>query len=153
IGGHRIADLTAMEAEHLTEVLAELDRPRVKPVLDDLIVRLRHLVDIGLGYLSLDRETRTLSGGESQRIKMVRHLSSSLTEMLYVFDEPSAGLHARDVHRLGELLSALRDRATPCSWSSTIPSSSRAPTGSSISAPREAAAAAGSCSKGLRPTS
>ncbi|MFE9775382.1 ATP-binding cassette domain-containing protein [Streptomyces sp. NPDC005931] len=110
IGGRHIADLTAMEAEHLTDVLAELDLPQVKPVLDDLIGRLRHLVDIGLGYLSPDRETRTLSGGESQRIKMVRHLSSSLTEMLYVFDEPSVGLHARDVYRLRELLVALRDQ-------------------------------------------
>ncbi|MFF3324034.1 ATP-binding cassette domain-containing protein [Streptomyces sp. NPDC002889] len=110
IAGHHIADLTAMEAERLTTVLAELDLPHVKPVLDDLIARLRHLSDIGLGYLSLERETRTLSGGESQRIKMVRHLSSSLTEMLYVFDEPSVGLHPRDVHRLKELLVALRDK-------------------------------------------
>ncbi len=110
IGGHHIADLTAMETQHLAHVLAELDLPRVKPVLDDLTIRLHHLVDIGLGYLSLDRETRTLSGGESQRIKMVRHLSSSLTEMLYVFDEPSVGLHPRDVHRLKELLIALRDK-------------------------------------------
>ncbi|MGW1327904.1 ATP-binding cassette domain-containing protein [Streptomyces antibioticus] len=110
IGGHHIADLTAMEAERLTEVLSGLDLPHVKPVLDDLVARLRHLLDIGLGYLSLDRETRTLSGGESQRIKTVRHLSSSLTEMLYVFDEPSVGLHPRDVHRLKELLLALRDK-------------------------------------------
>ncbi|MFF4315442.1 ATP-binding cassette domain-containing protein [Streptomyces sp. NPDC001507] len=110
ISGHHIANLTAMETEHLAHVLAELDLPRVKPVLDDLTTRLHHLVDIGLGYLSLDRETRTLSGGESQRIKMVRHLSSSLTEMLYVFDEPSVGLHPRDVHRLKELLIALRDK-------------------------------------------
>ncbi|MFJ9968314.1 ATP-binding cassette domain-containing protein [Streptomyces avermitilis] len=110
IAGHHIANLTSMEAERLGVVLAELDLPHVKPVLDDLISRLRHLVDIGLGYVSLDRETRTLSGGESQRIKMVRHLSSSLTEMLYVFDEPSVGLHARDVHRLKELLVELRDK-------------------------------------------
>ncbi|MEV6088227.1 excinuclease ABC subunit UvrA [Streptomyces parvulus] len=110
IGGHHIADLTALEVRHLAQVLAELDLPRVKPVLDDLTTRLRHLADIGLGYLSLDRETRTLSGGESQRIKMVRHLSSNLTEMLYVFDEPSVGLHPRDVHRLKELLVALRDK-------------------------------------------
>lgn len=110
IGGHHIADLTAMEADHLTEILAGLDLPQVGPVLDDLSSRLRHLVGIGLGYLSLDRETRTLSGGESQRIKMVRHLSSNLTEMLYVFDEPSVGLHPRDVHRLKELLVALRDK-------------------------------------------
>ncbi|MEU1458178.1 excinuclease ABC subunit UvrA [Streptomyces avermitilis] len=110
IAGHHIANLTSMEAERLGVVLTELDLPHVKPVLDDLISRLRHLVDIGLGYVSLDRETRTLSGGESQRIKMVRHLSSSLTEMLYVFDEPSVGLHARDVHRLKELLVELRDK-------------------------------------------
>ncbi|MFI1002361.1 ATP-binding cassette domain-containing protein [Streptomyces galbus] len=110
IGGHHIADLTAMEAHHLADVLADVDLPRVKPVLNDVVLRLRHLLDIGLGYLSLDRETRTLSGGESQRIKMVRHLSSSLTEMLYVFDEPSVGLHPRDVHRLKELLIALRDK-------------------------------------------
>ncbi|MET9119027.1 excinuclease ABC subunit UvrA [Streptomyces longwoodensis] len=110
IGGHHIADLTAMEAQHLADVLADLDVPRVKPVLNDVVLRLHHLLDIGLGYLSLDRETRTLSGGESQRIKMVRHLSSSLTEMLYVFDEPSVGLHPRDVHRLKELLIALRDK-------------------------------------------
>ncbi|MEU6068674.1 MULTISPECIES: excinuclease ABC subunit UvrA [Streptomyces] len=110
IAGHHIAELTAMEAGRLATLLADLDLPEVKPVLDDLIARLRHLARIGLGYLSLDRETRTLSGGESQRIKMVRHLSSSLTDMLYVFDEPSVGLHARDVHRLKELLLALRDK-------------------------------------------
>ncbi len=65
---------------------------------------------IGLGYLSLDRETSTLSGGESQRIKMVRHLGNSLTDMMYILDEPSVGLHARDVHRLNELLVKLRDK-------------------------------------------
>ncbi|MFF3695767.1 ATP-binding cassette domain-containing protein [Streptomyces sp. NPDC002221] len=110
IAGHHIADLTSMDVERLGAVLAELDVPQVKPVLKALVSRLRHLVDIGLGYLSLDRETRTLSGGESQRIKMVRHLSSSLTDMLYVFDEPSVGLHARDVHRLRELLLELRNK-------------------------------------------
>jgi excinuclease UvrABC ATPase subunit len=110
IAGHNIADLSAMEAERLAAVLAELDLPQVKPVLDDLVARLQHLVDIGLGYLSLDRETRTLSGGESQRIKLVRRLSSSLTEMVYIFDEPSVGLHPRDVHRLNDLLVELRDK-------------------------------------------
>ena len=67
-------------------------------------------MDIGLGYLSLGRETATLSGGESQRVKMIRHLGNSLTEMLYIFDEPSVGLHARDVARLNELLQKLRDK-------------------------------------------
>ena len=75
-----------------------------------LIERLQHLVDIGLGYLSLSRETATLSGGESQRVKMIRHLGNSLTEMLYILDEPSVGLHARDVARLNGLLRKLRDK-------------------------------------------
>ncbi|MFD0279780.1 ATP-binding cassette domain-containing protein [Kitasatospora sp. NPDC127111] len=110
IAGYPIADLSAMEAEHLAATLAALDLPHVKPVLNDLVARLLHLVDIGLGYLSPDRETRTLSGGESQRIKTVRHLGSSLTEMMYVFDEPSVGLHPRDVHRLKDLLVRLRDK-------------------------------------------
>jgi excinuclease UvrABC ATPase subunit len=75
-----------------------------------LIERLQHLADIGLEYLSLDRETDTLSGGESQRVKMVKHLSGSLVDVMYVFDEPSVGLHPRDVHRLNELLQKLRDK-------------------------------------------
>ncbi len=68
------------------------------------------MIDIGLEYLSLSRETDTLSGGESQRIKMVKHLSSSLVDVIYIFDEPSIGLHPRDVHRLNELLQKLRDK-------------------------------------------
>jgi excinuclease UvrABC ATPase subunit len=75
-----------------------------------LIQRLQYLVDIGLEYLTLNRETDTLSGGESQRVKIVKHLSSSLVDVMYVFDEPSVGLHPRDVHRLNELLQQLRDR-------------------------------------------
>lgn len=73
------------------------------------VERLRNLVDIGLGYLSLDRETATLSGGESQRIKMIRHLGSSLTEMMYIFDEPTTGLHASDVGRLLGIMDRLVD--------------------------------------------
>ncbi|AXB42628.1 ATP-binding cassette domain-containing protein [Amycolatopsis albispora] len=110
IDGYNIADFTAMEAGELVTVLGKLEVPTAKTVLDSLIDRIGNLVAIGLGYLSLDRETTTLSGGESQRIKMVRHLSSSLTEMMYIFDEPSVGLHARDVHRLKELLVKLRDK-------------------------------------------
>ena len=75
-----------------------------------LTERLQHLIDIGLEYLSLNRETDTLSGGESQRVKMVKHLSSSLVDVMYIFDEPSIGLHPRDVHRLNELLQKLRDK-------------------------------------------
>jgi excinuclease UvrABC ATPase subunit len=79
-------------------------------MVEALTRRLQHLVDIGLEYLSLNRETDTLSGGESQRVKIVKHLSSSLMDVMYIFDEPSVGLHPRDVHRLNELLQKLRDR-------------------------------------------
>src|ERR671935_110992 len=84
--------------------------PVAAPMVDSLIERLQHMIDIGLEYLSLNRETDTLSGGESQRIKMVKHLGSSLVDVLYIFDEPSIGLHPRDVHRLNELLQKLRDK-------------------------------------------
>jgi len=83
---------------------------KAAPILKTLIQRLQYLVDIGLEYLTLSRETDTLSGGESQRVKIVKHLSSSLVDVMYVFDEPSVGLHPRDVHRLNELLQQLRDR-------------------------------------------
>ncbi len=110
IDGYNIATLAAMEATELVEVIGSLNAPTGKPVVESLVERLTNLIGIGLGYLSLDRETSTLSGGESQRIKMVRHLNSSLTDMMYIFDEPSIGLHARDVHRLNELLVKLRDK-------------------------------------------
>ncbi|MDX2776063.1 excinuclease ABC subunit UvrA [Streptomyces caniscabiei] len=110
IDGRSIADMAAMEVEALIPVLEAIDDPVVESVVATLVERLRHMVDIGLGYLSLDRETDTLSGGESQRIKMVKHLSSSLVDVTYIFDEPSVGLHPRDVHRLNELLQKLRDK-------------------------------------------
>jgi len=109
VGGYNIAELSAMEAGQLVKVLASLDLPAVAPVIEALTKRVGHLVDIGLGYLSLDRRTDSLSGGESQRIKIVRHLASTLSDMLYVFDEPSIGLHAQDIRRLSNLLAALRD--------------------------------------------
>ncbi len=84
--------------------------PIAQPIVNTLVERLRHLVDIGLEYLNLNRETDTLSGGESQRIKMVKHLSSSLVDVMYIFDEPSVGMHPRDVHRMNELLQKLRDK-------------------------------------------
>jgi excinuclease UvrABC ATPase subunit len=112
VDGRSIADMCALEATELHRVLSRLSdpHPETAPVVAGLLERVGDLVAIGLGYLSLDRATTTLSGGESQRIKMVRHLSSSLTDMMYVFDEPSIGLHARDVHRLNELLLKLRDK-------------------------------------------
>lgn len=110
INGMNIAEMAAMEVSDLVEVVKHIEDAAAGPMVASLVMRLQHLVDIGLGYLSLDRETTTLSGGESQRIKMVKHLNSSLADILYIFDEPSIGLHPRDVHRLNELLQKLRDK-------------------------------------------
>ena len=110
IDGHNIADLSALEVDDLAQLVSQWNLPEVAPLLATLQERLSHLVDIGLGYLSLNRETDTLSGGESQRVKMVKHLNGALVDVLYVFDEPSIGLHPRDVHRLNELLVRLRDQ-------------------------------------------
>ncbi|MEV6929263.1 excinuclease ABC subunit UvrA [Dactylosporangium sp. NPDC051485] len=110
VAGRSIVELAALEATELVEVLRTVEAPVAAPMVESLLDRVGNLVTIGLGYLSLDRETATLSGGESQRIKMVRHLSSALTDMMYVFDEPSIGLHARDVARLNTLLRKLRDK-------------------------------------------
>ncbi|MFB9908791.1 ATP-binding cassette domain-containing protein [Allokutzneria oryzae] len=110
VGGYTIVQLAAMEATDLAVALEELSGDSVAPVLDSLRDRVRRLIGIGLGYLSLDRPTGTLSGGEAQRVKMVRHLNSSLTDMIYVLDEPSVGLHPRDVQRLNDLLFQLRDK-------------------------------------------
>lgn len=110
IAGRNIAELSDMEATELIKFLEGLSDPVAVRLAARLGERLQHLVDIGLGYLSLSRETSTLSGGESQRVKMIRHLGNSLTEMLYILDEPSVGLHARDVVRLNSLLKKLRDK-------------------------------------------
>ena len=110
INGRNIAELSAMEVDELIEVIRAITDPVAAPIVASLIERLQHMIDIGLEYLSLNRETDTLSGGESQRIKMVKHLGSSLVDVMYVFDEPSIGLHPRDVHRLNELLQKLRDK-------------------------------------------
>ncbi len=110
INGRNIAELAAMEVDELIEVIRAIQDPVAAPMVATLVERLQHLIDIGLEYLSLNRETDTLSGGESQRIKMVKHLGSSLVDVMYIFDEPSIGLHPRDVHRLNELLQKLRDK-------------------------------------------
>ena len=110
IAGHNIAELASMEVSQLIGVVQAIKSPEAAPILKTLIQRLQYLVDIGLEYLTLNRETDTLSGGESQRVKIVKHLTSSLVDVMYVFDEPSVGLHPRDVHRLNELLQQLRDR-------------------------------------------
>ncbi|MGK9253284.1 ATP-binding cassette domain-containing protein [Paenibacillus humicus] len=110
INGYNIAELSSIEVGRLIAVIREIDDPAAAPVIKSLSDRLQHLVDIGLDYLTLDRETDTLSGGESQRVKMVKHLSGSLVDVTYIFDEPSVGLHPRDVHRLNGLLQKLRDK-------------------------------------------
>jgi excinuclease UvrABC ATPase subunit len=110
IKGYNIAELAAMEVDDLLAFIRTVDDPAATPVVENIAERLQHMVDIGLEYLSLNRETDTLSGGESQRIKMVKHLGSSLVDVMYVFDEPSIGLHPRDVHRLNDLLRKLRDK-------------------------------------------
>jgi excinuclease UvrABC ATPase subunit len=110
ISGKNIAQLSTMEITSLISLLEKISDPVAAPMVTTLKERLQHLVNIGLDYLSLDRETSTLSGGESQRIKMVKHLSSSLVDVMYIFDEPSVGLHPRDVHRLNDLLRKLRDK-------------------------------------------
>ncbi|MFF3348386.1 ATP-binding cassette domain-containing protein [Streptomyces sp. NPDC002779] len=110
IDGRTIADCTRMQVSDLIPVLKEIDDPVARPIAGAAVAALERIDAIGLGYLSLDRETATLSGGEGQRLKTVRHLGSSLTGMTYIFDEPSVGLHPRDVGRLGELLLRLRDK-------------------------------------------
>ncbi|MCA1226386.1 excinuclease ABC subunit UvrA [Saccharopolyspora sp. 6M] len=110
IGGVSIADACAMQISDLAGWIGGLDEPSVAPLLTSLRGTLESFVEIGLGYLSLDRPAGTLSGGEAQRVKMVRHLGSSLTDVTYVFDEPTTGLHPHDVRRMNDLLLRLRDK-------------------------------------------
>ncbi|MGW5055377.1 ATP-binding cassette domain-containing protein [Actinokineospora sp. NPDC004072] len=110
IAGLNIAECSAMQISDLADFISKLDEPSVAPLLASLRETLDSLVGIGLGYLSLDRESGTLSGGEAQRVKMVRHLGSSLTDVTYVFDEPTIGLHPHDIQRMNELLLLLRDK-------------------------------------------
>ncbi|KUL55701.1 MULTISPECIES: ATP-binding cassette domain-containing protein [Streptomyces] len=110
IGKVNIADACAMEIRDLAEWIRGLDEPSVAPLLAKVRHTLDSFVEIGLGYLSLDRASGTLSGGEAQRIKMIRHLGSSLTDVTYVFDEPTIGLHPHDIQRMNDLLLRLRDK-------------------------------------------
>ncbi|MGW7256943.1 ATP-binding cassette domain-containing protein [Streptomyces sp. NPDC054834] len=105
-----IADACRMEIRDLADWVRALDEPSVAPLLTALQQSLDSFVEIGLGYLSLDRPAGTLSGGEAQRVKMIRHLGSSLTDVTYVFDEPTAGLHPHDIQRMNGLLLRLRDK-------------------------------------------
>lgn len=110
IGGVNIAQCSAMQISELAEFVRGIDDASVAPLLANLRQLLESLVEIGLGYLSLDRPSATLSGGEAQRVKMVRHLGSSLTDVTYVFDEPTVGLHPHDIQRMNDLLLRLRDK-------------------------------------------
>ena len=110
IDGKNIADLCAMQISDLADWIRDLDEPSVAPLLAGLQHLLDSFAEIGLGYLSLDRPAGTLSGGEAQRTKMIRHLGSSLTDVTYVFDEPTIGLHPHDIERMNQLLLQLRDK-------------------------------------------
>jgi excinuclease ABC A subunit len=110
VGGHTLPEVCALDLVSLHALLPTLRDPDIGPIVDEATARVGALIDMGLGYLTLDRETSTLSGGESQRIKMVRHLGSSLVDVMYVFDEPTIGLHPRDVGRMNALLHQLRDK-------------------------------------------
>ncbi|MGM9973583.1 MAG: ATP-binding cassette domain-containing protein [Clostridiaceae bacterium] len=110
VEGYNIAELCDMEFLELREVLKGVTDWRGKTIVDTLVATLTRMIDIGLPYLSMNRETESLSGGEAQRVKLVRFMGSSLTGMTYIFDEPSTGMHPRDVYRMTELLKNLRDK-------------------------------------------
>ncbi|MGJ9424463.1 ATP-binding cassette domain-containing protein [Nesterenkonia halotolerans] len=110
VQGINIAEVCALELSDLADWLRTLDEPGVAPLRNSLLETVEHFVEIGLGYLSLDRPAGTLSGGEAQRVKMIRHLGSALTDITYVFDEPTIGLHPHDIARMNQMLLRLRDK-------------------------------------------
>ena len=110
VAGYSIDELCAMEFTRLVQVLNTITDPRAATIVETLTASLTRMIDIGLPYLSMDRESSTLSGGEAQRLKLVRYMGSSLTGINYIFDEPSTGMHPRDVHRMTRLLQSLRDK-------------------------------------------
>lgn len=110
INGKSIADCTALAIDELLEFIGSLQSNAFAIILTELQKKLQHIVNIGLQYLTLDRRTDTLSGGESQRIKMVRNLGNSLTDLLYIFDEPSIGLHPKDLQSIAAIIKQLRDK-------------------------------------------
>lgn len=110
VHGYSIAELCDMEFSELYMVMKEIEAPAVSTIVESMTATLERMIDIGLPYLNLNRETTSLSGGEAQRLKLVRYMGSSLTGMTYIFDEPSTGMHPRDVHRMSRLLTSLRDK-------------------------------------------
>ncbi len=110
IAGYNIYEMCEMEFTQLVEVLKKIDDPRATTMIEALVASLTRMIDIGLPYLSMNRESSSLSGGEAQRLKLVRYMGSALNGMTYIFDEPSTGMHPRDVHRMTKLLKSLRDK-------------------------------------------
>ena len=110
VAGYSIDEMCSMEFTKLVQVLNTIRDPRAQSIVDSLTASLTRMIDIGLPYLSMNRESSTLSGGEAQRLKLVRYMGSSLTGMTYIFDEPSTGMHPRDVYRMTRLLQSLRDK-------------------------------------------
>lgn len=110
IDGKNIADYSSMQIDELLKEIYSIKDKVLQPVIDSISERLESLISIGLSYLTLNRDTSTLSGGESQRVKLIKHLGSSLTDMTYIFDEPSVGLHPSDVHKLNKLLKELKEK-------------------------------------------
>ena len=110
VNGKNIAECTDMQINELLDFVGSIHTPKAATIVAELVNRIQHMVSIGLGYLSLSRETSTLSGGESQRIKMVSQLGSSLTDLTYIFDEPSTGLHPHDINKINDLMRLLRDK-------------------------------------------
>ena len=110
INGLDIADFTALPIDEAIEFLEQIDSPKAKFIIEPLLQQMKSLSYIGLNYLSLSRETTTLSGGESQRIKLIRHLNSPLSDLVYIIDEPSVGLHPEDIQRINEIIISLKDK-------------------------------------------
>ena len=110
VAGYSIYEMCEMEFTRLREVLLGIEDKRATTIIEELVASLDRMIDIGLPYLNMSRESSTLSGGEAQRLKLVRYMGSSLTGMTYIFDEPSTGMHPRDVHRMTRLLKSLRDK-------------------------------------------
>lgn len=110
INGYNIAEMSQMEIIDLISVIEDINHPKAKSIQPAILKSLHHLVEVGLAYIQLDRQTSTLSGGEAQRVKMVRHLGSNLSNLTYILDEPSIGLHSHDIKRLTNILEDLRDK-------------------------------------------
>ena len=120
INGVNIADFTDLPIDDAVHFLENINSNTAKVIIEPLKQQLQALSYIGLNYLTLSRETTSLSGGESQRIKLIRHLNSPLSDLVYIIDEPSVGLHPEDIQRINDMIQSLR-KETQCLWSNTTP--------------------------------